>query len=153
MRKIILFLILFTNLGFSIQSIRIAALRVEFQVDTNPLTTGDGTFMIDTVTADPFAIDPAPHDRTYFNDQIIAASNYFRNVSAGKVEITGTVYPKGLNNAYVLPERMGYYNPAVGGDIIDQRLSQLFIDAIERMDHVRRRRAKHLGPGRRLPGR
>ena len=61
-------------------SLKICALRVDFVTDQNELTTGNGRFMIDTVTTDPFAIDPAPHGRAYFEDQIQAAANYFKKV-------------------------------------------------------------------------
>ena len=52
--------------SYASQTIKVAAIRVEFVQDTNELTTGDGTFAVDSVTSDPFAIDPAPHNRTYF---------------------------------------------------------------------------------------
>ena len=89
---------------FAFQTINVAAIRVEFVEDNNALTTGNGLFAVDSVTNDPFAIDPAPHNRTYFKDQIIAADNYFNNVSKGKVRVTGNVFPAGLNSAYKLPK-------------------------------------------------
>jgi M6 family metalloprotease-like protein len=133
-----LFSIIFTALFvlnlFAYQTINIAAIRVEFKKDSNTLTTGDGTFLVDSITTEPFAIDPAPHNRTYFNDQIIAAHNYFNSVSNGKVEIKGTVFPKSLDGAYQLSHEMSFYNPNTTQDEIDKGLGQLFVDVIEVAD-------------------
>ena len=120
--------------GADIQTIHICAIRVEFQEDNNELTTGNGKFMIDTVTTDPFAIDPAPHNRLYFQDQLKAAANYFNNVSNGKVTITGDVFPQVENDAYQLPEQMGYYNPNTTESEINKGIAQLFIDAVQAAD-------------------
>ncbi len=115
-------------------TIRICALRVDFQEDQSDLTTGNGKFMIDTVTTDPYAIDPAPHNRTYFNDQIIAAANYFRTVSDGRIRIEGDVFPTSLNGAYTLPLKMNQYNPNTTDEEINNGLARLFRDAIQLAD-------------------
>jgi len=128
-----LFIILTLSLGAQ-TTIKICALRVDFQEDNNTLTTGNGKFMIDSVTTKPFAIDPAPHDRTYFNDQLIAAANYFQSVSGGQIILEGDVYPVGLNEAYTLPHNMGYYNPNTGEDDVNAGLTELFQDALEEAD-------------------
>jgi len=120
--------------GDGIQTIHICAIRAEFEQDDNELTTGDGKFMIDTVTTDPYAIDPAPHNRLYFQDQILAAANYFEKVSNGRVLITGDVFPVGENDAYQLPNPMGYYNPNTTDAEINKGIGRLFIDAIEKAD-------------------
>jgi len=128
--SLIFTLLFFLNL-YSYQNINIAAIRVEFQVevDDNDLTTGDGTFM-DSVTTDPFAIDRTPHNRTYFNDQIIAADNYFNSVSNGNVRITGDVFPKSMDGAYQLSHEMSFYNPNTTQAEIDKGIGKLFIDAV-----------------------
>ncbi|HID39253.1 MAG TPA: hypothetical protein EYP36_07035, partial [Calditrichaeota bacterium] len=137
---------LFLFLGFLILSsqqlfaaadtLRICALRVEFVEDNNPLTTGNGKFMIDTVTTDPNAIDPAPHLKGYFEDQIQAVANYFRNVSTGQLIITGDVYPVSDSGAYQLPHEMGYYNPNRTDEEIHRGLSNLLVDAVNAADSV-----------------
>ncbi len=111
-------------------TVRIAVIRVAFQKDANELTTGDGTFMIDTLTTTPFAIDPAPHNRTYFNDQLLAASNYFSAVSAGKLRLKATVFPKTQNGNYTLAHPMAFYNPNTSQDDIDTGVARLFADAL-----------------------
>lgn len=125
---------LFAQNGSEVQNINICAIRVEFQQDDNELTTGDGKFMIDTVTTDPYAIDPTPHNRLYFQDQIQAASNYFNKVSNGKVNITGDVFPQAENEAYQLDYPMGHYNPNTTDAEINEGIGQLFIDAVKAAD-------------------
>ncbi|MGD9897960.1 MAG: T9SS type A sorting domain-containing protein [Calditrichaceae bacterium] len=127
-------LILLVNSAYSQQTIKICAIRVEFLTDENELTSGDGRFMIDSTTTDPFAIDPAPHDRTYFNDQMLAAVNYYQNVSNGRVVIEGDVFPRALNAAYQLPQKMGYYNPNTGDVATNLGLSRLLRDAVAAAD-------------------
>ena len=116
------------------QTIHICAIRVEFQEDNNELTTGNGKFMIDTVTTDPYAIDPAPHNRLYFQDQLQAAANYFNNVSNGKVIVSGDVFPRESDEAYHLEHPMGYYNPNTTEAEINKGIAQLFIDAVQAAD-------------------
>jgi len=133
-KKYLLLLLLFSFVpslfAQTTTTLRIAALRVEFQEDSNELTTGNGLFMIDSVTTEPFAIDPAPHDRTYFKDQIIAAANYFNWVSDGRLQIEGDVFPKGLNDAYKLPQKMGFYNPNTGDEDTDRGLATLVAHSV-----------------------
>ena len=112
-------------------SIRICALRVEFQPDENELTTGNGLLMLDSLTTDPYAIDPAPHNRLYFQDQILAAANYFQNVSKGNLLVSGDVFPVADKDAYRLPLEMGAYNPNTTNDQINEGLAKLFREAIE----------------------
>ena len=113
------------------ESITICALRVDFTEDQNTLTTGNGLFMIDTLTQDNFAIDPAPHNRLYFEDQIRAVAHYFENVSGGKQEISGTVFPLAADSAYHLPHPMGWYNPNGTEEQNNLGLARLLSDAVE----------------------
>jgi hypothetical protein len=94
MKNILIFglLLLFIS-GVHSRTIKICALRVEFQKDNDPLTSGNGLFMVDSITTDPNAIDPAPHDRTYFNDQLNAAANYYKTVTRHGILVEGVVYP------------------------------------------------------------
>ena len=115
-------------------TLKICAIRVQFQEDNNELTTGNGRFMVDTTTTDPFAIDPAPHDKQYFQDQITAASNYFKNVSKGHLVVVGDVYPQEAKGAFTLDKPMGDYNPNTTDDEINKGISRLFADAIEAAD-------------------
>ena len=72
---------------------------VDFQLDDDPKTTGDGTFLNQSSEeyisyfnsgvskCSEFLIDPPPHDKTYFEDQITAVKNYYSNVSRGNIDI------------------------------------------------------------------
>jgi M6 family metalloprotease-like protein len=132
MKKILIFglLLLYFSGAYS-RTVKICALRVEFQKDNDPLTTGNGLFMVDSTTADTNAIDRAPHNRTYFNDQLNAASNYYKTVTQNGIVIEGTIFPRQLKGAYKLDHKMGYYNPNTSEDVTNEGLSNLFTDAIE----------------------
>lgn len=117
------------------QIINLAAIRVEFNEDSNALTTGNGLFAIDSVTLDSFAVDPAPHNRAYFQDQITAVDNYFNNVSNGRVRVRGDVFPVGLDDAYKLPHEMRYYNPNTSTEDTDRGIAKLFVDAVITADN------------------
>ncbi len=110
-------------------TLRILALRVSFQPDTLPTTTGDGTFQL--AKNDSIYIDPPPHNRTYFQAQLASLAHYYRTVSHGKLLIQGDVYPLSLNASYRLPHTMAYYNPNKTEAELDQRLSELLRDALE----------------------
>ena len=117
-------------------SIRIAAIRVSFLADDSPGTTGNGSFLLDAPidTCGRYTIDPAPHDRSYFESQLVAVNNYFRSVSYGKFGLDldqSIVFPLSDENSYVLPEKMDYYHPYNQTDLHDQRVTELFRDAIE----------------------
>ena len=133
MRQLTLLILLLLSLSlplYSYQTIRVAAIRIEFKADDNTLTTGDGTFRMDST----LGIEPAPHNRIYFNDQIIAADNYFNTVSEGNVRISGDVFPKGLNASYVLNNEMNHYNPNTTQAEIDSGIANLFVDAVQLAD-------------------
>jgi len=128
-QRFVLFLLL-PALLFAQQTIQICALRVEFIADDNPLTTGPGLMIDDSVTTEPLAIDPAPHNRTYFYDQIRAADNYYNTVSGGRVRIDGAVFPREADQVYQLPEKMAFYNPNTTEQEINTGLARLFADAL-----------------------
>ncbi len=116
------------------QQIKICALRVDFQPDQNLLTTGDGLFLFDSSRVTLYTVDPPPHDRSYFQDQILAVDNYFQSASKGVMQVSGTVFPRAQNGAYRLPHDMGYYNPNTTAEENNRQLVQLFIDALAAAD-------------------
>jgi len=111
------------------QTLRILGLRVAFQPDTLPTTTGNGQFIL--TESDTVIIDPPPHDREYFLAQMAAAADYYRKVSNGKLTLVGDVFPIQNDACYVLPHTMDYYNPDGDRDLKDRRLAELFRDAIQ----------------------
>ena len=117
-------------------SVRIAAIRVSFMADETPGTTGNGSFLLNAVidTCGRYTIDPVPHDRAYFESQLVAVNNYYRSVSYGKFGLDldqSTVFPQTDDGSYILPEKMDYYHPYNQTDLHDQRVTELFRDAIE----------------------
>jgi len=89
-------------------TVRLLAIRVEFQTDDDPRSTGDGRFDYSPFT--PQTFDSPPHDREYFELHMTSLANYYRSVSHGLLEIEFEVAPADSRSAYVLPYEMGYYH-------------------------------------------
>lgn len=113
-------------------TIKILAIRVEFKEDTDRNTTGNGKF--DLSNTSELKINPPPHDRVYFENQLLALADYFKNASQGKLILIGEVYPKEINEAYQLSNQMSYYNPNTTDDELDHRLAELFRDSFMAAD-------------------
>ncbi|MBZ0263111.1 hypothetical protein K8I28_00460 [bacterium] len=129
------------------QVFKVLAIRVDFLPDTLETTTGDGSFFTefpDTMDAEDWIVDPPPHNRQYFQDQLLAARNYFEKFSRGNVILSGMdettgeggdIFPATPNGAYTLPYPIWNVN---FGDDDDERLSekltQLFIDSWQAAD-------------------
>lgn len=86
--------------------------------------------MMDASDVTPYTVDPPPHDRRYFLDQIIAVNNYFGAASKQKLSVTGQVFPLENTASYELPHPMGFYNPNTTDEENNLQLAQLFLDAI-----------------------
>ncbi|MCB0287249.1 MAG: hypothetical protein KDE57_11380, partial [Calditrichaeota bacterium] len=114
-------------------TLKILAIRVEFQPDNATTTTGDGTFDLSNSTT-AFQIDPPPHNRSYFQDHLTFAKNYFEKVSRGALTVTGDVFPSGESDAYRLSESMLAYNPNTSAQAVDQGIARLLRDAIQLAD-------------------
>ena len=116
-------------------SLRVCAIRVAFQEDDFASTTGNGKFLLETdgIDCDTYTLDPPPHDRGYFESQLLAVHSYFDAVSYGKfgINLEGShVYPAGVNESYTLSQPMNYYNSYNEYDIQEKRLTELFRDAV-----------------------
>lgn len=109
-------------------TVRVLALMAEFQPDTHARTTGDGTF--DMSTPESPVVDPPPHDRRYFMNQMLALSNYYQAVSGGRLVITGDVFEPVLT----LPRQMSDYNPETTEEAEDRGLVEIFRDAVQLAD-------------------
>ncbi len=114
-------------------TIHVIAIRVEFQADSAATTTGDGSFDLSSPTGD-FQVDPPPHNRAYFVDQLTFLRNYFHRVSGGKLAVVGDVFPVEENSAYRLDHPMTYYNPNTTPDQINTGLARLLRDALQKAD-------------------
>ena len=138
MRRFSLFVcfnaLLFANIT---ESINICVLRVSFLEDTTNSTTGNGQFLMagEGIDCDTYTIDPPPHNYDYFLSQLHAVNEYFQSVSYGKFGIdiqASSIYPSSLDGDYRLSNSMDYYNPYENPSIQEKRLTQLFVDAIEK---------------------
>jgi Secretion system C-terminal sorting domain len=88
-------------------TVRILAIMVEFQADSDYQTTGNGMFQSNSTSLQ--LIDPPPHDSLYFKNKIKFVENYFHNVSNGKLTVTGDVY--GGSKRITLSKKMSSYSP------------------------------------------
>jgi len=116
--------------------IRVLAIRVNFrrEIPDDPQTTGDGTFDLRLKAVfeaeEKHLIDPAPHNRTYFEKHMEALAAYYKVVSNGRLEVTFDVYPRDVDSAYQLDSSMSYYglqSPEFG-------LGQFVYDALHKAD-------------------
>lgn len=101
-----------------LQTVRVLALRVQFQQDSDPRTTGDGRFLL---TGSPFQIDPPPHDSAYFASKLRFLENYFRKVSNDQLTIQADLF----DQVVTLPDSMAEYAPGVS----NRPLAELVIDS------------------------
>ncbi|MBN1155119.1 T9SS type A sorting domain-containing protein [candidate division KSB1 bacterium] len=108
-------------------TIHILAIRVDFIEDNSRFTTGNGKF--DYSDDDTYFINPPPHDKNYFVQQLLALSNYFENVSRGQLILTADVYPEASLESYSLNQPMTYYSPNTTEEELDQRLGEFFRDS------------------------
>ncbi len=113
-------------------TIRVLAIRVEFQPDGTSRTTGDGTFDIRPYEQSPHPFDPLPHNKAYFESHMTALQNYYLAVSDTQLYVDFDVFPEADSTAYRLPDSMGYYGPRgwMGSDMAD-RLQQFYKDSWE----------------------
>lgn len=109
-------------------TVRILALRVQFVKDSLKTTTGDGLF--DLSSSSEYIIDRPPHDKLYFEHQLLALRNYFSAVSNGKLVLETQVLPSGNTDAYELTQNMVYYSGEEDAQKQKQRWAELLRDAV-----------------------
>ena len=108
---------------------RILALRVEFVADQVATTTGSGRFDYGAETT--YALDRPPHNRTYFQHQLLGLGNYFARVSGGRVRLSADVFPTAESETYQLPHDMVYYSGQEDETRQQQRWAELLRDALQ----------------------
>ncbi len=89
----------------STDTVKILAILVQFQTDTDTRTSGNGRF--DLSNTGERIIDAAPHDSAYFADHFIFAKNYFSKASNGRQHLHATV----LGSVITLKKQMRDYAP------------------------------------------
>ncbi len=110
---------------------KLLVLLVDFQEDNDPLSTGNGKFMLEPDPNYPISIGAPPHDYEYFTAILESMKFYYLAASLGNFELDYDIYP--LENdskfAYTLPHQMGYYNPGLNNyDLFIERIEQYFQD-------------------------
>jgi M6 family metalloprotease-like protein len=116
---------------------RVLALRVQFRLENpdNANTTGNGHFDLGQLQNER-KIDPPPHNKRYFEDQLLAMKNYYLDVSDSNLQIRSTVKPDGDTAAYTLDKFMNYYGVLGTPVARDIRLAEFFHDAVTKADQT-----------------
>ena len=116
---------------------KIVGIMVDFQIDNDAETSGDGKFL-DTMDDNQlnyinyqtkyrceesrFLLDKAPHDKPYFELQLEALKNYYNSISNGNYNFDYQVLP----SIYTLDNEMRYYSTS------DNQIGLLFSEALEK---------------------
>ncbi len=118
------------NLHTKNDTLKILAVMVEFQPDLYDATYGDGTFgsiYTGENRTRTDILDPLPHDKTYFENHLRFAKNYFEKESGGKLNIVYYVLP----GVVTLDKTMRNYSPEVNSDDVS-RIADLTKEAWEK---------------------
>lgn len=120
----------------AVGTLDVVAVRVEFQPDTNRLTSGTGIFGPEGYDGLPYLanqkktyIDPLPHNREYFEAHLEFAKNYFLKASDGKLSINYHVLPQ----VYRLDNPMEEYAP-IGESFTLEKIAELMRDVWQKVD-------------------
>ncbi|MEX0723724.1 MAG: T9SS type A sorting domain-containing protein [Gracilimonas sp.] len=126
----------------------VVAIMVEFQPDTNRLTSGTGIFGPDGMdglpylkNADDFRVEPLPHNRNYFEAHLEFAKNYYEKTSGNKLTINYQVLP----DIYRLPKKMEEYSP-IGETFTNEQIAELARDAWQQVENGSNFDATELDP-------
>ncbi|MBT7311535.1 T9SS type A sorting domain-containing protein, partial [bacterium] len=114
-------------------TLKILIVRIGFETDVSgDLTsvTTDGDFRLEP---DEARIDPAPHNKAFYESHLFGLSEYYRIQSGGKLAISGQVLPVGQNDCYKLSD-IADYGPGEGASWTIELLENLVVDMIEKAD-------------------
>ena len=115
--------------------LKVAFVRVSFPEGDYLGFTGNGNFEYNrkNICGD-YTIDPAPHDKNYFESHVEAVNNYFRSVSYGKFGLdipNSVVLPNKNQNSYVIQKPVNYYNELGKDEDHEKRITELLRDGIQ----------------------
>ena len=136
----ILLLAILSTAPLAAETLKVAIIRVAFQTDSSPATTGDGSFVLEDtleIECSDWTLDPPPHGKTYFSDHLTGLDNYWERVSDGTVRIdlnNSHIFPANENDAYVLPNDMLFYHPYLENFDETAKLFELSQDALDLAD-------------------
>ncbi|MCX8056499.1 MAG: T9SS type A sorting domain-containing protein [Ignavibacteria bacterium] len=116
----------------SVDTFHLLAVMVDFAVDQDAATYGNGKFGSHySKDYGKFIIDPLPHDRNYFKAHLEFLRNYYLNVSDKRVVIEYEV----LDKIVTLPNVMSYYSPPPKSNDLS-RLGILFEAVWKKVDSL-----------------
>lgn len=118
----------FTLFSIFPETLNVYTVRVQFQVDNNSNTTGDGRF--DLSNNYPDSVDAPPHDSAYFYNHLEFLKNYFFKSSKGKL-IVNFIIIGGVRN---LSQTMENYSPRQNENLF--RYGNLFNETWRSVDSV-----------------
>ncbi|MBX2991844.1 MAG: T9SS type A sorting domain-containing protein [Bacteroidetes bacterium] len=91
------------------ETVNVLAVMVQFQIDNDAGTSGNGQFDLST-PANP-GLDAPPRNHQYFLDHLTFLTNYYRKASKGKVIIQATL----VDSVFTLGSQMARYSPPKSG--------------------------------------
>jgi len=109
----------------------VVAIMVEFQPDSNDLTSGTGVFNggLPYLENEPTNIDPLPHNRNYFESHLEFVKNYYEQSSDDQLTIDYRVLP----NVYRLDKEMKEYSPT-GKTFTNEKLAKFIVDSWNKVE-------------------
>ena len=115
----------------TIGTLTVIAVMIEFQPDSNDLTSGTGIFDggLPYLENEPTNIDPLPHNKAYFEAHLDFADNYFQQSSDGQLNIDYQIIP----TVYRLDKEMKEYSPT-GKTFTNEKLAALIVDSWTKVD-------------------
>lgn len=108
-------------------TVRVLAVMVQFQVDNDNRTTGNGQFDLSTPSSP--GLDSPPRNAQYFRDHLTFLENYYRKSSKGKLIVRTTL----VDSVYTLASQMEQYSPRRNEG--NQRVGQLARDTWVAVDN------------------
>lgn len=113
-------------------TIRLLAVMVDFAIDQDAATYGNGKFGSHySKDYGKGIIDPLPHDKNYFKSHLEFLRNYYQKVSDNKIKIDFEV----LDRIISLPEVMSYYSPPPKSNDLS-RLGIFFEEVWKKVDSL-----------------
>ncbi len=117
---------------FTRDTIHLLAVMVDFAVDQDAATYGNGKFASHySKDYGKSIIDPLPHDKNYFSSHLEFLKNYYKKISDGKIVIEYKV----LDRIITLPKVMSYYSPPPKSNDLS-RLGILFEEVWKKVDSL-----------------
>src|SRR5690554_1100392 len=114
-------------------TLNVIGIMVEFEPDSNRLTSGTGIFgpggLPYMENASNITIDPLPHDKNYFEAHLEFSKNYFEKSSKGQLTLDYKVLPQ----VYRLDKKMEEYSPT-GETFTYEKIAYLIRDAWNKVE-------------------